>query len=89
MSDLAFRRAGRRAEQPLRSANARPAGGDRRARCRLAARAVARLALLLGFVVSRMTMLRVVMALPEPVWAVPRVPGVDPAGTIRGPTAAA
>ncbi|MER5822195.1 hypothetical protein ABT086_07920 [Streptomyces mirabilis] len=50
---------------------------------------MARLALLLGFVVSRMTMLRVVMALPEPVWAVPRVPGVDPPGTIQGPTAAA
>ncbi|MFD5754090.1 hypothetical protein ACFWIZ_02180 [Streptomyces sp. NPDC127044] len=50
---------------------------------------MARLALLLGFVVSRMTMLRVVMSLPEPVWAVPRVPGVDPPGTIRGPTAAA
>ncbi|MGW2766141.1 transposase family protein [Streptomyces sp. NPDC001275] len=41
----------------------------------LAARAVARLGLLLGIVVSRMTVLRVVMALPEPTWEVPRVLG--------------
>lgn len=50
----------------------------------LAARAVARPALLLGIVVSRMTVLRVVMALPEPVWDVPRVLGVDEFATSKG-----
>ncbi|MEY9997254.1 transposase [Streptomyces sp. V4I8] len=50
----------------------------------LAARAVARLALLLGIVVSRMTVLRVVMALPEPAWEVPRVLGVDEFATRKG-----
>ncbi|WP_307659262.1 ISL3 family transposase [Streptomyces sp. V1I1] len=50
----------------------------------LAARAVARLTLLLGIVVSRMTVLRVVMALPEPAWAVPRVLGVDEFATRKG-----
>lgn len=50
----------------------------------LAARAVARLALLLGIVVSRMTVLRMVMALPEPAWAVPRVLGVDEFATRKG-----
>ncbi|MFE5698968.1 transposase family protein, partial [Streptomyces erythrochromogenes] len=43
----------------------------------LAARAVVRLGLVLGIAVSRMTVLRVVMALPAPAWAVPRVLGVD------------
>ncbi|MFE9455014.1 ISL3 family transposase [Streptomyces sp. NPDC006739] len=64
----------------------------------LAARAVAGLALLLGVVVSRMTVLRTVMAMPEPAWAVPepawavpepawavpRVLGVDEFATRRG-----
>ncbi|GED90689.1 ISL3 family transposase [Streptomyces sp. 6-11-2] len=50
----------------------------------LAARAVARLGLLLGIVVSRMTVLRVVMALPEPTWEVPRVLGVDEFATRKG-----
>ncbi|MFZ3492360.1 hypothetical protein ACODT5_03810 [Streptomyces sp. 5.8] len=50
----------------------------------LAARAVVRLGLVLGIVVSRMTVLRVVMALPEPVWAVPRVLGLDEFATWKG-----
>ncbi|MEU8976860.1 ISL3 family transposase [Streptomyces monashensis] len=50
----------------------------------LAARAVVRLALLLGITVSRMTVLRTVMALPEPVWTVPRVLGVDEFATGKG-----
>ncbi|MFF4229796.1 ISL3 family transposase [Streptomyces sp. NPDC001820] len=50
----------------------------------LAARAVVRLGLLLGIMVSRMTVLRVVMALPEPAWAVPRVLGVDEFATRKG-----
>ncbi|MEU7728185.1 ISL3 family transposase [Streptomyces sp. NPDC040724] len=49
-----------------------------------AARAVVRLGLVLGIVVSRMTVLRVVMALPEPVWTVPRVLGVDEFATRKG-----
>lgn len=50
----------------------------------LAARAVVRLGLVLGIAVSRMTVLRVVMALPEPNWAVPRVLGVDEFATRKG-----
>ncbi|MFF3689742.1 ISL3 family transposase [Streptomyces sp. NPDC002187] len=50
----------------------------------LAARAVVRLGVVLGIVVSRMTVLRVVMALPEPAWAVPRVLGVDEFATRKG-----
>ncbi|MFF1561542.1 transposase family protein [Streptomyces sp. NPDC058279] len=50
----------------------------------LAARAVVRLGLVLGIVVSRMTVLRVLMALPEPAWAVPRVLGVDEFATSKG-----
>ncbi|WP_338017475.1 ISL3 family transposase [Streptomyces adustus] len=50
----------------------------------LAARAVVRMGLVLGIVVSRMTVLRVVMALPEPAWAVPRVLGVDEFATRKG-----
>jgi transposase len=49
-----------------------------------AARAVGRLALLLGITVSRMTVLRTVMALPEPVRTVPRVLGVDEFATGKG-----
>ncbi|MEV7616568.1 transposase [Streptomyces sp. NPDC089799] len=43
-----------------------------------------RLGLVLGIAVSRMTVLRVVMALPEPAWAVPRVLGVDEFATRKG-----
>lgn len=50
----------------------------------LAARAVARLALLLGVAVSRMTILRLVMALPDPAWAPPRVLGIDEFATRKG-----
>ncbi|MFI6493449.1 ISL3 family transposase [Streptomyces sp. NPDC050564] len=50
----------------------------------LAARAVARLALLLGIVVSRMTVLRLVIAMPDPVWTVPRVLGIDEFATRKG-----
>ncbi|MFD7639529.1 ISL3 family transposase [Kitasatospora sp. NPDC059795] len=50
----------------------------------LAARTVVRLGLVLGIAVSRMTVLRVVMALPEPSWAVPRVLGVDEFATRKG-----
>ncbi|MBB4796164.1 transposase [Streptomyces nodosus] len=50
----------------------------------MAARAVVRLGLVLGIVVSRMTVLRVVMALSEPAWAVPRVLGVDEFATRKG-----
>ncbi|MFJ2189444.1 ISL3 family transposase [Kitasatospora sp. NPDC087861] len=50
----------------------------------LAARAVARLALLLGIVISRMTVLRLVIALPDPVWASPRVLGIDEFATRKG-----
>ncbi|MET8699859.1 ISL3 family transposase [Kitasatospora sp. NPDC004723] len=50
----------------------------------LAARAVARLALLLGVVVSRMTVLRLVMALPDPAWEAPRVLGIDEFATRKG-----
>ncbi|MFE4976433.1 ISL3 family transposase [Kitasatospora sp. NPDC056651] len=50
----------------------------------LAARAVVRLALLLGVVVSRMTVLRLVMGLPDPAWAGPRVLGIDEFATRKG-----
>ncbi|MFE5869573.1 hypothetical protein ACFQ6V_13120 [Streptomyces roseifaciens] len=50
----------------------------------LAARAVDRLGLVSGIAVSRMTVLRVVMALPEPSWAVPRVLGADEFATQEG-----
>lgn len=50
----------------------------------LAARAVARLAALLGITVSRTTVLRLVMALPEPAWTVPRVLGIDEFATRKG-----
>lgn len=50
----------------------------------LAARAVARLALLLGIVISRMTVLRLVMALPDPAWATPRVLGIGEFATRKG-----
>ncbi|WP_164405964.1 MULTISPECIES: transposase [unclassified Streptomyces] len=50
----------------------------------LAARAVARLAQLLGVVISRMTVLRLVMALPDRAWAAPRVLGIDEFATRRG-----
>ncbi|MET8543924.1 ISL3 family transposase [Kitasatospora sp. NPDC004799] len=50
----------------------------------LAARAVARLALLFGIAISRMTVLRLVMALPDPAWATPRVLGIDEFATRKG-----
>ncbi|MFJ7911378.1 ISL3 family transposase [Kitasatospora sp. NPDC096204] len=50
----------------------------------LAARAVVRLALLFGIVISRMTVLRMVMALPDPDWATPRVLGIDEFATRKG-----
>jgi hypothetical protein len=43
----------------------------------LAGRAGARLAVLLHSVVSRMTLLRLVMALPDPAWTLPKVLGVS------------
>ncbi|MFE5828329.1 transposase family protein [Streptomyces erythrochromogenes] len=50
----------------------------------LAARAVVRLELVLGIALSLMTVLRVVMALPAPAWAVPRVLGVGEFATRKG-----
>ncbi|MFE0134498.1 transposase family protein [Streptomyces sp. NPDC059037] len=50
----------------------------------LAARAVARLGLLLGMRGSRMTVLRLVMALPDPAGTTPRVLGVDDFAIRRG-----
>ncbi|UUU26550.1 ISL3 family transposase [Streptomyces sp. DSM 40750] len=50
----------------------------------LAGRAGARLAVVLHSAVSRMTLLRLVMALPDPSWAVPKVLGVDDFATRRG-----
>ncbi|MFE4963070.1 hypothetical protein [Streptomyces sp. NPDC056660] len=50
----------------------------------LAARAVVRLALLLAIVVTRMTVLRPVMALPDPAWTTPRVLGIDEFATRKG-----
>ncbi|MEV7237891.1 ISL3 family transposase [Streptomyces sp. NPDC051020] len=50
----------------------------------LAGRAGSRLAAALHTRVSRSTLLRAVMALPDPAWAVPRVLGVDDFATRRG-----
>lgn len=50
----------------------------------LAGRAGSRFAGVLGSVVSRTTLLRLVMALPDPHWPVPRVLGVDDFATHRG-----
>ncbi|MER6540360.1 transposase family protein [Streptomyces sp900105755] len=50
----------------------------------LAARAVVRLALLLGIVISRTTVLRLVMAQPNPAWPTPRVLGIDEFATRKG-----
>ncbi|MBT2526336.1 transposase [Streptomyces sp. ISL-99] len=40
--------------------------------------------MLLGIVISRMTVLRVVMALPDPGWTTPRVLGIDEFATRKG-----
>ncbi|MDX3458774.1 ISL3 family transposase [Streptomyces sp. ME02-8801-2C] len=50
----------------------------------LAGRAGSRFALVLGSVVSRTTLLRLVMALPDPHWPEPRVLGVDDFASRRG-----
>lgn len=50
----------------------------------LAGRAGSRLAAQLGFAAGRMTLLRRVMALPDPQWSTPRVLGVDDFATRRG-----
>lgn len=50
----------------------------------LAARAVTRLALVLGIVISRTTVLRLVMALPDPPRTTPRVLGIDGFATRKG-----
>ncbi|MFJ3644208.1 ISL3 family transposase [Streptomyces sp. NPDC090108] len=50
----------------------------------LAGRAGSRLAVVLGSVVSRTTLLRLVMDLPDPHWPEPRVLGVDDFATRRG-----
>ncbi|WP_327321324.1 hypothetical protein OG735_01675 [Streptomyces sp. NBC_01210] len=50
----------------------------------LAGRAGARLVMVLHSAVSRMRLLRPVMALPDPSWAVPKVLGVDDFATRRG-----
>ncbi|GGZ20897.1 transposase [Streptomyces poonensis] len=50
----------------------------------LAGRSGARFAKALHSFVSRMTLLRLVMAMPDPAWAVPRVLGVDDFATRRG-----
>ncbi|MER5689689.1 transposase family protein [Streptomyces sp. NPDC002205] len=50
----------------------------------LAGRAGSRLAAALHTRVSRSTLLRAVMALPDPAWTVPRVLGVDDFATRRG-----
>ncbi|WP_405786823.1 ISL3 family transposase [Streptomyces sp. NBC_00029] len=50
----------------------------------LAGRAGSRLAAVLQTQVSRTTLLRAIMAVPDPVWAVPRVLGVDDFATRRG-----
>nr|WP_245703694.1 ISL3 family transposase [Streptomyces lushanensis] len=50
----------------------------------LAGRAGSRLAAALHTRVSRTTLLRAVMAVPDPFWAVPRVLGVDDFATRRG-----
>ncbi len=50
----------------------------------LAGRAGARLAVVLHSVVSRTMLLRMLMALPDPAWKVPKVLGVDDFATRRG-----
>ncbi|MFF1414594.1 transposase family protein [Streptomyces sp. NPDC058289] len=50
----------------------------------LAGRAGSRFAVVLGSAVSRTTLLRLVMALPDPHWPEPRVLGVDDFATRRG-----
>ncbi|MCX5207641.1 ISL3 family transposase [Streptomyces sp. NBC_00237] len=50
----------------------------------LAGRCGARFATILHSVVSRMTLLRLVMAMPDPSWTVPKVLGVDDFATRRG-----
>ncbi|MEV8548094.1 ISL3 family transposase [Streptomyces sp. NPDC051572] len=50
----------------------------------LAGHSGARFAKALHSVVSRMTLLRLVMVVPDPVWAVPKVLGVDDFATRRG-----
>ncbi|MFF2142310.1 transposase family protein [Kitasatospora sp. NPDC058190] len=50
----------------------------------LAARAVVRLALLLGVTIGRMTVLHLVMALPDPAWTTPGVLGIDEFATRKG-----
>ncbi|MWA16185.1 ISL3 family transposase [Streptomyces sp. BA2] len=50
----------------------------------LAGRAGSRLAIVLNTRVSRMTLLRAVMNVPDPAWNVPRVLGVDDFATRRG-----
>ncbi|MFI1801939.1 ISL3 family transposase [Streptomyces sp. NPDC020379] len=50
----------------------------------LAGRSGARVTQALDSVVSRMTLLRLVMAVPDPAWAVPEVLGVDDFATRRG-----
>ncbi|MEV5149457.1 hypothetical protein AB0L14_35000 [Streptomyces sp. NPDC052727] len=50
----------------------------------LAGRAGARPAAALHISVSRTTLLRAIMALPDPAWAVPKVLGVDDFATRRG-----
>ncbi|WP_308380170.1 ISL3 family transposase [Streptomyces sp. ISL-43] len=50
----------------------------------LAGRAGSRFAVVLGSVVSRTTLLRLVMALPDPHWPEPKVLGVDDFATRRG-----
>lgn len=52
----------------------------------LAGRAGARLAAVAGALVSRMTLLRLVMALPDPAWVVPAALGVDDFSFKRGRT---
>jgi len=50
----------------------------------LAGRAGARLTVMLHSVVSRTTLLRLLMALPDPSWEMPKVLGVDDFATRRG-----
>ncbi|MEU5958234.1 transposase family protein [Streptomyces sp. NPDC047525] len=52
----------------------------------LAGRARARITAVLGIQAGRMTLLRRVMALPDPIWAPPRVLGVDDFATRRAHT---
>lgn len=53
----------------------------------MAGRAGARLAAQLGFGAGRMTLIRGVMALPDPCFSTPRVPGAAPPMLCRSPTA--